>query len=198
MLLALAVPGPPPHACGVHAPPDPPAPSPWLGAACGGLVSPPFAASHLPPRGPPHPTPYPTPLLCPAADGAPNVFHEAAVYQYTAPPPAPPSPPSPPPPPFPDPPKPPRPPRVDPPSPPPPPKPPAPSPPVVLIPPKKAYTEQDLWDMIQVGGRPLQQAAPCCPPPPQPMLPSQPPIPGGCVPAQAPTRARYAPARPHK
>ncbi|KAL4424315.1 hypothetical protein ABPG75_001616 [Micractinium tetrahymenae] len=87
--------------------------------------------------------------VMPDPDGAPNVFHEAAVYQYTAPPPAPPSPPSPPPPPFPDPPKPPRPPRVDPPSPPPPPKPPAPSPPAVLVPPKKAYSEQDLWDMIQ-------------------------------------------------
>lgn len=81
-------------------------------------------------------------------EGVPDVFHPAAVYEYTAPPPSPPSPPSPPPPPLPPPPKPPRPPLKKPPKQPPPPKPPAPSPPLYVLPLPRAYKEQELYDMI--------------------------------------------------
>lgn len=84
-------------------------------------------------------------------DGVPRVFHPAAVANYTAPPPSPPSPPKPPrpprsPPPGTGPPAPP--PKPIPPSPPSPPPPPGPPPPYVLLPKRRAYNEQEFYDML--------------------------------------------------
>jgi predicted outer membrane repeat protein len=81
-------------------------------------------------------------------DGIPRVFHEAAVANYTAPPPSPPSPPNPPRPPRPPPPSDGPPPLPPPPNPPSPPPPPTPSPPAIIMPKQRAYNEDQLYDML--------------------------------------------------